>query len=346
MNESFDLERLWHLLRAIDQAGSINGAARLVKGSYRHAWEVLRRAEEALGMALVQRQTGGEGGGGSRLTPGAREWLARHARLRQEADRCLRGAAEAPAQGDLLVIATTICPVDVGLLGRLEAAFAARTGIVARHIAAGSGQAMELARRGYADLVLAHAPAAERSFVAEGWGTARHPVMQNDFVLVGPPGDPARVKDAPSLPAALRLVARRGAPFVSRGDRSGTHLAEASLWQQAGVQPDPRWHLSFGGEGQGSASALRHASAVGAYTLVDRATWRTLQGEVRLAIVREGDPGLRNTFSLIPTSPERHAHVNGAAARRFVGWLAGPEGSRVVASFGVPEYGEPLFRLV
>ncbi|MFO7171350.1 MAG: LysR family transcriptional regulator [Bacillota bacterium] len=246
------------------------------------------------------------------------------------------GVEQEPAP---LLLATTIGPVEVGLVGALAEAFLHRTGIPVGPIAVGSGQALELGRRGRADVLLTHAPEAEEAFVRAGYGIARYPLMYNDFVLLGPAADPAGVRGAGGILPAFRAIAAAGAPFVSRGDRSGTHLKEQALWAAAGVTPGAPWYEVYVGGALGSAATVRHAARRQAYVLVDRATYLSLRAEISLALLLEGDPLLRNLFSLIPLRADRVPGAQEEKALLFCRWATGPEGQGIIAGFrpgGVP----------
>lgn len=329
-------ERLGAILQAIGQEGSLNRAAARLGISYRQAWGLLQRAESRLEAPLLLRRTGGAQGGGTDLTQVGHEVLSRWHALRSGVAQILGpggGGAEAADPTRPVLLASTIGPVETGLLDELEAAFHRATGLWVRHIAAGTGQALAIARAGRVDLVLTHAPEQEAAFVAEGFGAARHPLMSNDFVLVGPPHDPAGVRTAPGAVAAMGRIAAAGALFLSRGDQSGTHLKEEALWQAAGVSPAAPWHRRFERGAQGSGLTLREADSLGAYTLVDRATYAKV-APARLTLLVEGDPLLTNLFSLLTLSPARFPAANHAGATRFVDWATSPEGELVIAGSG------------
>ena len=222
--------------------------------------------------------------------------------------------------------------------------FTAETGIEVRVVAVGTGQALRLGRRGDADAVLVHAPAAEQRFVAEGFGLARHEVMWNDFVVVGPSADPAAVRGLEDGPAALARIAASGAPFVSRGDDSGTHRAELALWRAAGLDPRADSGAWYREAGSGMGATLNNANRMRAYTLVDRGTWLAFRNRSELELLVAGDARLRNPYGAIVVSPERHPHVKAELAQRFVDWLVSPTGQAAIAAFRV--HGEPLFHPV
>jgi tungstate transport system substrate-binding protein len=246
--------------------------------------------------------------------------------------------------GGLVVLASTIGPVEAGVVPALEERFEQETGIRVRHVGAGTGEALKIAERGSVDLVLVHARPLEEKFVQDGYGTERIPLMYNDFVIVGPAADPAGVRASGSAAAALRAIARREAPFVSRGDRSGTHVAELDLWSRAGLKPTGAWYLTYEKGAEGNAATLRFAGQRQAYTVIDRATWLSSGSGSGLAILCEKDEALLNFISLIPVNPKRLAGVNHDGAMAFVRWLTSPaQGQRVIERFGVEKYGSPLF---
>ncbi len=210
-----------------------------------------------------------------------------------------------------------------------------------RVVALGSGQALDVGRRGDADVVFVHDRTAEERFVAEGFGGPRQHVMFNDFVLIGPAADPARVQGLRDAPEALRRIAAARAPFVSRGDRSGTHAAELRLWQQSGVDVISgrgQWYREVG---QGMGPALNTAAAQNAYILADRGTWLSFRNRQDLRIVVEGDARLFNQYGVMLVNPQRHAHVKAADGQRFIDWILSPAGQAAIASYRIN--GEQLF---
>jgi tungstate transport system substrate-binding protein len=239
-----------------------------------------------------------------------------------------------------ITLATTTSARDSGLLDALLPRFRARSGIEVKVVAVGTGQALELGRRGDADVLLVHAPDAEKQFIAEGYGVGRRPLMHNDFVFVGPRKDPAGVAGETSAVAALRKIAQAQASFVSRGDDSGTHKKEKRLWREAGVRPDGDWYLEAG---TGMAATLRVANGKRAYTLTDRGTFLAHRDRLDLAILCEGDPRLRNFYSVMLVNPARHPHVQAEAARRFIDFMTSPAVQTFIGQFGREQYGEPLF---
>jgi tungstate transport system substrate-binding protein len=246
--------------------------------------------------------------------------------------------AARPAAAEFITVASTTSTENSGLFGHILPLFAAETGIEVRVLAQGTGQALETGRRGDADVVLVHARAQEEAFVAEGWGVARLDVMYNDFVLVGPAEDPAGTAAAETAPAAMAAVAEAEAPFASRGDDSGTHVAEMALWSAAGIAPQGGWYLSTG---SGMGATLNIAAQVPAYTLADRATWLSFANRGPLQILFEGDPVLFNPYGVILVNPERHPHVKAAEGQAFIDWLVSEAGQQAIASFTIE--GEQLF---
>lgn len=336
-------DRLCTLLTEVEQQGSLRRATERLGLSYRYAWGLVRQAEERIGAPLLNRKVGGATGGGAELTPTAQELLRRHRLLQQEVASIFAPASGQPESQPLLM-ASTIGPVETGLVDGLAAAYRAETGVWIRSIAAGTGQALALARSGRVDLVLVHAPELEEQFVREGYGTKRVPLACNTFLLAGPSSDPAGVLGAESAADAMRRIAATRAPFVSRGDQSGTHVKELQLWAAAGIEPAGPWYQVWPLGGQGNAATLRHAASVGAYTLVDSATFAIVRPQGCAALC-QGDSLLRNRFSLIPLHPDRFPAANHGGVQRFVAWATGPRGRSVVASFGVEEHGAPLFEL-
>lgn len=245
--------------------------------------------------------------------------------------------------GGELVISTTTSVYDTGLLDRLNAAFGERFGVMVKVIAVGTGAALRLAREGNVDLVLVHARAAEDEFLRGGWGINRRDVMYNDFVLVGPPDDPAGVGGLKSVAEAFRRIAESRARFLSRGDDSGTHKRELSLWEVAGVTPDAPWYME---SGKGQGDNLVQASLMGAYTLTDRGTFISLQERLELLVLVEGplnggDPLLMNPYGVIAVNPAVYPNRNYIMAMAYIGFLTSPEGQHIIEEFRVN--GERLF---
>jgi tungstate transport system substrate-binding protein len=240
-----------------------------------------------------------------------------------------------------ITVSSTTSTQDSGLFSHLLPIFTARTGITVRVVAQGTGQALDTARRGDADVVFVHAKAQEDKFVSEGFGLARRPVMYNDFVIIGPAADPAGIKGGKDVVAAFTAIRDKQAPFVSRGDRSGTHSAELALWQAAGIDiaaAKGPWYREIG---QGMGAALNTAGAMGAYVLSDRATWISFKNRGDLGIAVEGDRKLFNQYGVIVVNPARHPHVKIADATAFADWLVSPEGQKAIADYKIN--GEQLF---
>jgi tungstate transport system substrate-binding protein len=247
-------------------------------------------------------------------------------------------------EGGFVLLASTIGPIDSGIVLTLEDQFEMETGIRVRHIGAGTGAALDIAKMGHVDLVMVHAKSLEEKFIREGYGTKRIPLMYNDFVIVGPSTDPAGIKGLKSAAAALRTIAEKGAPFISRGDKSGTHVAEMELWGKSGIKPAGAWYKVYEKGSEGNVPTLRHTDAVNAYTTIDRATYLSLKGQIKLSILVEGDEALLNYISLIPVNPVKFPSVNAEDTQDFVKWLTSPEkGQKIIRDFGKDKYGSPLF---
>lgn len=252
----------------------------------------------------------------------------------------LFGSAPPAAAQPALVLATTTSTQDSGLLDDLLPRFEKATGLRVKTIAVGSGEAIAMGRRGDADVLLVHSKAAEDEFLAQGHGALRLDVMYNDFVLVGPPSDPAGIRGLP-VTEAMKRIAESGARFASRDDRSGTHARELDLWKKAGVAPaGRRWYVATG---QGMGETMRIASEMRACTLADRGTFLALRKTLDLAVLVEGAPDLRNSYRVIVVSPEKNPKARAAEARRFAEWLVTDEAQNAIAAFGKERFGAPLF---
>jgi tungstate transport system substrate-binding protein len=244
------------------------------------------------------------------------------------------------AEDRSIVVASTTSTQDSGLFGHLLPIFKAKTGIDVKVIAQGTGQALDTARRGDADVVFVHAKPQEERFVADGFGVKRFDVMYNDFVLIGPKSDPAGVKGK-DIVTALKAIEAKGAPFVSRGDRSGTHAAELALWIVAGIDiasAKGAWYREIG---QGMGAALNTASAMNAYVLSDRGTWISFKNRSDLDVVVEGDKRLFNQYGVMLVNPEKHPSVKKELGQAFVDWLISPEGQAAIAGYKID--GQQLF---
>jgi tungstate transport system substrate-binding protein len=248
--------------------------------------------------------------------------------------------APAPAPGSFIIVASTTSTDQSGLFAHLLPQFKQASGIDVRVVAVGTGQALDIGRRGDADVVFVHDPVAEEKFVAEGFSTARRPVMYNDFVLVGPKTDPAgtRGKD---IAAALRKVAAASASFVSRGDKSGTHAAELRYWKTAGFDLAAARPAGYKECGCGMGPALNMASSINGYALADRGTWLNFKNRGELAVLVEGDKRLFNQYGVMVVNPARHPHVKREGAQAFADWLVSPAGQAVIAGYKIG--GEQLF---
>ncbi len=241
-----------------------------------------------------------------------------------------------------IVVASTTSTQDSGLFGYLLPIFRAKTGIDVKVVALGTGQAIDVGRRGDADVLFVHARPMEEKFVADGFGVRRFPVMYNDFVLIGPKSDPAGVLGTHDIVAALKAIKAKAAPFVSRGDRSGTNQAELALWKIAGIDIAKAdrgpWYREIG---QGMGAALNTASAMGAYTLSDRGTWISFKNRGDLVITVEGDKRLFNQYGVMLVSPTKFPHVKKELGQTFIDWLISPEGQKVIADYKIN--GQQLF---
>jgi tungstate transport system substrate-binding protein len=253
----------------------------------------------------------------------------------------LGAGSVASPEPDFITLASTTSTDNSGLLEHLIPLFRAESGVDVRVVAVGTGQAIRLARAGDADVLLVHDRASEEKFVEAGHGLERVLVMANDFVVVGPSDDPARVRGETDIAVALGRIADANAPFLSRGDDSGTHKAELRLWGAAGVDPGPDSGTWYREAGRGMGATLNSAASMGAYTLSDRGTWLSFGNREGLVIVSEGDPQLENPDGALVVNPQRHPHIKAAQAQAFVAWLVSDAGQRAIADFRVG--GEPLF---
>lgn len=248
--------------------------------------------------------------------------------------------AAAPAQPTPLTMASTTSTEQSGLFGHLLPAFTQATGIEVKVVAVGTGQALDMGRRGDADVLFVHDQAAEEKFVAEGFGLARKPVMYNDFVLVGPKADPARTHGS-DIVAALGKLAAGNTSFVSRGDKSGTHAAELRYWKAAGIEAPAQRFDNYKECGCGMGPALNIAASSNAYALTDRGTWLSFKNRGDLGITVQGDKKLFNQYGVIVVNPEKHPHVKRDAAQRFADWIVSPAGQQTIAAYKLG--GEQLF---
>jgi tungstate transport system substrate-binding protein len=254
----------------------------------------------------------------------------------------LAAATSAPHADDkFIVVQSTTSTQNSGLFDHILPLFTKKTGIEVRVVAVGTGQALKNAENGDGDVVLVHSKPDEEKFVADGWGVKPHDVMYNDFIIVGPAADPAKIAGAKDAPEALKKIAEAEAPFASRGDESGTHKAELKLWKDAGVDPKPasgEWYLETG---SGMGATLNTAVGKQAYALTDRGTWLSFANKGDFKVLVEGDPKLFNQYGVILVNPEKHKNVKAKEGQAFIDWLTGAEGRAAIASYKLD--GEQLF---
>jgi tungstate transport system substrate-binding protein len=248
--------------------------------------------------------------------------------------------AAARAQSNTVILSTTTSTQDSGLLDALVPLFEKQTGLTVKTISVGTGQALALAARGEADVALVHAPSVERKYVEEGKMRNRRLVMYNDFVIIGPEDDPARIKGIPKAVDALKRIVETQSRFVSRGDKSGTHVLEQGLWKQAGVEPKGSWYIE---SGQGMGQTLGIANDRRTYTITDRGTWLAFQKRVSLPILVEKDKPLLNIYSVMEINPTNGPRVNVAGGKAFADFMLAPETQALIRTFGVDKFGQPLF---
>lgn len=244
-----------------------------------------------------------------------------------------------PAEKDL-ILATTTSTQDSGLLDVLIPLFEEQTGYIVKVVAVGTGQALTMGQEGNADVLLVHAPASEKEFMANGFGAERYLVMHNDFVIVGPPSDPDGIQGFPTAIEAFQHIQASSGSFISRGDDSGTHKMELALWEKAGVSPDSEAYLE---SGQGMGATLTIASEKSAYTLTDRATYLAMRENLQLEILVEGDAALLNVYHVMTVNPQKWPEVNVEGAKDFAEFMVSDETQAIIAEFGVKQYGQPLF---
>jgi tungstate transport system substrate-binding protein len=261
---------------------------------------------------------------------------------------CATAATQAPALTEApagpttkeLILATTTSTQDSGLLDVLVPAFEKQSGYTVKTLAVGTGQALKMGEEGNADVLLVHAPASEKTYMDGGFGAERFLVMHNDFIIVGPTADPAGINGMTSALEALKKIAATAAPFVSRGDDSGTHKAELALWKKAEITPEGSWYIETG---QGMGATLKVAGEKTAYTLTDRATYLATKEGLGLDILVEGDNALLNVYHVITVNPAKWPKVNNEGAKAFAQFLISPETQKMIGEFGADKYGEPLF---
>ncbi|MBU2597635.1 MAG: substrate-binding domain-containing protein [Actinobacteria bacterium] len=239
-----------------------------------------------------------------------------------------------------IILATTTSTYDSGLLDELIPVFEKKYKISVKPIAVGTGEALRMGERGEVDIVLVHSRSAEDKFLEEGYGVNRKDVMHNDFVIIGPEEDPAEIKGNENVTEAFKKISEKQMLFLSRGDDSGTHKKEIKIWEEAGIEPKGDWYLEAG---QGMAGTIMIANEKNAYTLSDRGTYLSLQKNIQLKILFEGDPLLLNPYGIIAVNPDKHSKVNYEGAMRFIEFITSKDGQEIIKNFGIEKYGQPLF---
>ncbi len=253
----------------------------------------------------------------------------------------IAGFSPLQAKEKALILATTTSTQDSGLLDVLIPMFEKKTGYFVKTIAVGSGQAMAMGQKGEADVLLVHSPAAEKKFVAAGYGINRRIIMHNDFVIVGPPADPAKIKGTKKAAAGFQKIASAKALFLSRSDKSGTHSKEMAIWKSAAIKPEgQKWYQQTG---LGMGRTLSVASEKNGYTLSDRGTYLALKNNLHLDILVEGDGILLNVYHVVEINPAKWPKVNAAGAKAFSDFMVSPEAQAVIKTFGIEKFGSPLF---
>lgn len=248
------------------------------------------------------------------------------------------------ADNNFVLMASTIGPVDSGVVDALENEFFKDTGIIVRHVSAGTGAALDMARNCQIDIVLVHAKELEDKFISQGYGTTRMPLMYNDFVIVGPAEDPAGIKGMKSAASAFEKIQKNQSKFLTRADKSGTNIAEMNVWKIAGITPAGAWYVKGEKGAQGNTATLIETSDIQAYTIIDRATWLAAGSKTKLSVLVEGDEVLINHISIIPVSAKKCSSVNDISALKFAKWLTDvSSGQRIIEVFGKDKYGQPLF---
>ncbi len=249
-----------------------------------------------------------------------------------------------PAQAaETLRISSTIGPVDAGMLPLLAETFTKETGIAVTIAKAGTGATLKKAESGSFDLVMVHARKLEDAFCAAGFGVDRRDVMYNDFVILGPAGDPAGIKGMKKVTEAVKKIAEAKVPFVSRGDKSGTHVKEMEIWAAAGIRPSGTWYEVWEGGAKGNKATTLYVNEKQAYTLMDRATWLTVKDEVSVVPLMEADPLMLNLIAVIRVNPEKFPDIHKDEALKFADWVVGDEAQTLIRDFGKDKYGQPLF---
>ncbi len=257
---------------------------------------------------------------------------------------CNQATQQTPTAKQQVLMASTIGPIDAGIVKALEDAYEQKTGVRVRHVGAGTGEALKIAQTGSFDLVLVHAKALEEKFVADGYGNERIALMYNDFVIMGPADDPAKIKGEKSATAALKKIADSKSTFISRGDKSGTNVKEIEVWDAAGIKPSGDWYKIYEKGSTGNVPTLLYTDEQKGYTLMDRATFITTKDKIKnLAVLVEKDEILINYISLIPVNKAKFPNINADGAKAFIDWMVSAEGQKIIKDFGKDKYGEPLF---
>jgi tungstate transport system substrate-binding protein len=252
-------------------------------------------------------------------------------------------AAPAAKVENQILLASTIGPIDAGIVSLLEDSFEKKTGIRVRHVGAGTGATLKMAESGKFDLVLVHARELEEKFVADGFGTERIDLMYNDFVIVGPEADPAKIKGLTTSAEALKKIMDSKSLFISRGDNSGTPVAEKGLWEKAGLEPAGEWYRVYEKGAEGNVKTLKYTDEQQAYTIIDRATYLTLKDQISLKVLVEKDEAMLNFITMIPVNPQKFPEVKHDQAMQFIEYCTSTEGQTMIRDFGKDKYGEPLF---
>lgn len=333
------------LLEQIQETGSINKAVDIAGISYRSGWSLLNKTEDTLGKKLIHRQSGGQSGGGSALTEDGIHLLGHLQSLHRDvASQLSTIMKEDPTpNAQKLMMASTTEPIATGILDVLVGEFYKDTGISVFYTSAGSGQALEMAKAGRVDVVLTHAPRMEEEFVREGWGVERTPFMKDRFILIGPREDPADVCGAHSIFDALKRIAKAKCNFITRGDRSGTHIKEKDLWQEAGMDPEGQHWYRPAQRLTGNAGVLEKAKSEKAYALIDRASFQIAQGDGTVQVLYDKGDEMDNLFSVIAVSRNKAA-VNQEGAEHLVRWLSGNQGQSIISTYYMKGTREPLFQ--
>lgn len=249
----------------------------------------------------------------------------------------------AAVAAECIKLSSTIGPVDAGIVPLLAETYEKKNGVKVTYEKAGTGATLEKAKTGGFDLVMVHARRLEDKFIADGYGLERFDIMYNDFVILGPKNDPAKIKGMKSAPEAFAKLAKEKALFISRDDMSGTHVKELEIWEKAGIKPDETWYERFADGKKGNKATTLHTEAKQAYTLMDRATYLTLKQEITLVPLVEKDEIMLNLIAVIGVNPKKIQGANEKASTAFITWLRDDEAQGIIETFGVDKYGEPLF---